>query len=377
MREIKAAVLEARGGPFRLARVLLPPPGPGEILVRVAACGICHTDLVVRAHDFGTPVPIVLGHEGAGVVETVGAGVEGLAPGDRVVLSFDSCGACPSCASGAPAYCAEFLPRNFAGLGPGGTPPYAFPDGRPLHGRFFGQSSFATHALASARNAVKIPEALPFRLAAPLGCSLQTGAGAVVNSAGARPGESLLVLGAGAVGLAAVMAGADLGLAPLVAVDRIAARCALARALGATHALAGGPGLAEALAAAAPAAPPGAGASFDIVIDTTGAPDLIALGQAVLAPRGRMVLLALPPPGTTVPLDPGRMLAGRVLRGAIEGDSDPQRFVPWLAARVLSGRFPVERLVRTYPLAAIEEAAADMAAGRTVKPVLLPEGAGA
>lgn len=371
MEQVRAAVLEARGQPFRLAEVRLPEPGPGEILVEIAAAGICHTDLAFRDLEFGTPLPMVLGHEGAGTIVATGPDVTGLAPGDRVALSYDSCGACGPCGEGAPQYCAHWALRNIAGVTDAMAPPLAFADGRPLFGRFFGQSSFATRAIAHVRNTVRIPDALPFHLAAPLGCGMQTGAGAVAHTAAARAGESLLVFGAGAVGLAAVMMARELGLGPIIAVDRVPARLELARELGATHALAGEPGLAEALAGIVPALPPATGAALDIAIDTTGVPELIEAGIAALGTRGRMVLVGITPPGVSAAFQPGSFLGGKRIIGTIEGDADPRAFVPRLAELHLAGRFPHDRLVRTYDFAAINAAAHAMESGETVKPVLL------
>lgn len=357
-----AAVVE-RGQPFALLEAERPSPGPGEILVRIKAAGICHTDLAIRDMELGTPLPMVLGHEGAGIVEAVGADVEGFAPGDRVALSYDSCGRCPVCAEGAPQYCAEFALRNISGLGPEMQPRLRLPDGRPLFASFFGQSSFAAFALSRPRNTVKLPDALPFHLAAPLGCGMQTGAGAILNTLAARPGQSLAVLGAGAVGLAAVMAARVAGMDPIVAVDRVPARLELARELGATHGLLSGDRLAADLAAIRP--------GFDAVLDTTGVPALVETGIAALGTRGTMLVLGLSPPGAEARFALAGFLGGKRIVGLIEGDADPQVFVPHLAALHLEGRFPHDRLVETFPFDEINAAAHAMESGRTVKPVLL------
>ena len=357
-----AAVVE-RAAPFALLEAEIPEPGPGEIRVAVKAAGICHTDLFFRDLDLGNPLPMVLGHEGAGVVEAVGEGVTGVAPGDRVALSYDSCGTCPVCCEGQPQYCLEWPLRNVAGVGLDMAPRLRLAGGAPLFGCFFGQSSFAPYAITRPRNTVPIPDALPFHLAAPLGCGMQTGAGAVMNTLAARPGQSLVVVGAGAVGLAAVMAARAAGMDPIVAVDRVPARLELARALGATDALPSGDGLAARLAAIR--------AGFDAIIDTTGVPALIELGIAALGPRGTMLVLAVSPPGATASFALAGFLGGKRIQGLIEGDADPQDFVPKLAALHLEGRFPHDRLVETFPFPEINRAAHAMESGQTVKPVLL------
>lgn len=360
---ITAAVVHGHGQPFELVQAELPPPGPGQLLVELRAVGICHTDLGFRDHDVGQMLPIVLGHEGAGVVLAVGDGVTHIAAGDRVALSYDSCGRCAACDDAAPQYCADFPLRNFAGVTPAMTPPMAFADGRPLFGNFFGQSSFATHALTTARNTVKIPDALPFELAAPLGCGMQTGAGVVLNSLAGRAGQSLVVFGAGAVGLAAVMAAADAGMSPIVAVDRVPGRLGLARELGATHALPSTPDLLERLRAIEPA--------FDAAFDTTGVPDLIRVATDCLGSRGRCALVAMAAPGASGDFALDAMLMGKRILGVIEGDADPREFVPRLAAMHLAGRFPHDRLVKTFAFADINDAVAAMLDGSVVKPVLL------
>ncbi len=359
-----AAVLRARGAPYALEQVDLAEPGPGQIRIRVHACGICFTDIGVQTYEQGLPLPQVLGHEGAGVVEAVGPGVTSVAPGDHVVLSYASCGHCPSCADAAPQYCQQFMALNYAGALPDGRAPMQGADG-PVAGAFFGQSSFASHAIAYERNTVKVPADLPLDLLAPFGCGMQTGAGTVYNSLAPAAGQSLAVFGTGSVGLAALMAAADIGCTPLVAVDRNAERLALAAELGATHTiLADGRDLTLALRAIMPT-------GIDHIVDTTGVGPVIRAGVEALASRGQLAMLAVTPPGTEITINPNMLLGGRALRGAVEGDADPQVFIPWLIARHLAGRFPHERLITTYPFARINEAVADMKAGKVIKPVLI------
>ena len=359
-----AAVLRARGTPYALEAVTLAAPGPGQVLVEIRACGICHTDVGVQNYEQGLPLPQVLGHEGAGVVLAVGEGVTTVERGDHVVLSYASCGDCSNCADDHPQYCSQFMALNYGGVLSDGRVPMQGSDGA-VYGGFFGQSSFATHAIAYASNTVKIPPDLDFALAAPFGCGMQTGAGTVYNSLAPRAGQSLAVFGTGSVGLAALMAAVDSGCSPVIAVDINQDRIDLAMQLGAGHGILSDPAhLAADLRAILPN-------GVDFIIDTTGIAAVIRAGTEALATRGQLAVLAVAPPGTEVSINPNLLLGGKSIRGAVEGDADPQTFIPALIERHRAGRFPHDRLVTTYPFSAINEAVADMRAGRVVKPVLV------
>ena len=359
-----AAVLRARGTPYALEAVTLAAPGAGQVLVEIRACGICHTDVGVQNYEQGLPLPQVLGHEGAGVVIAVGEGVTRVERGDHVVLSYASCGHCGNCSDDHPQYCSDFMLLNYAGLLSDGRVPMQGSDG-PVYGGFFGQSSFATHAIAYERNTVKIPADLDFALAAPFGCGMQTGAGTVYNSLAPKAGQSLAVFGTGSVGLAALMAAVDSGCSPVIAVDINQDRIDLAMQLGATHGILSDPAnLAADLRTILPN-----GVNF--IVDTTGIPAMIRAGTEALATRGQMAVLAVTPPGTEVSINPNLLLGGKAIRGAVEGDADPQVFIPELIERHRAGRFPHDRLVTTYPFSAINQAVADMRAGKVVKPVLV------
>ena len=192
---ISAAVLRAADAPYAIEQVQLNDPGPGEVLVKIAGAGLCHTDLLGRSGLVG--LPVILGHEGAGVIEAIGPGVNGLAPGDHVVLTFDSCGTCTNCLAAHPAYCAEFFPRNRTGVAVDGSTPAADLDGRPVAARWFGQSSLASHAIATGRNVVQVDPGLPLELLGPLGWGIQTGAGSVLIALGVTAGSSIAVFGTG------------------------------------------------------------------------------------------------------------------------------------------------------------------------------------
>ena len=233
--QITAAVTESQGAPFVLQELEVGELRPDEVLVKVAAAGICHTDLICRDQWFPVPLPAVLGHEGAGIVERIGSDVTAVQPGDRVAMSFHSCGACPTCRTGRPAYCHAFFEHNFASSRPADGSSALSRDGEPVHAHFFGQSSFATHAVANERNVVKLESSIPLEVVAPFGCGIQTGAGAVLNSLAVPAGSTLAVFGTGGVGLAAVLGGTIAGCTTIIGVDVNAARLELARELGATH----------------------------------------------------------------------------------------------------------------------------------------------
>lgn len=362
-----AAVVRPGTRTFAWEQVRLDAPRGDEVLVRVVGAGLCHTDLAARDGHVPLPLPAVLGHEGAGVVQAVGDRVTRLAPGDTVLLSFSSCGACAPCGRGRPAYCDTFLHRNASGSRADGTSPLQDARGERISGRFFGQSSFGALALADERCAVPVEVADEDELArlAPLGCAVQTGAGAVLNVLRPGPGDTLAVFGTGAVGLSAVMAAALTGAVRIIAVDIRPARLALARELGATDTVdAGREDVAGRLAELT------GGRGVRHAVESSGVPDVLRQAVEALAVGGTAAVLGLPPAGTRVPLDIGALLRGRTVRGVYEGDSDPAAFLPALVALHRAGRLPFDRLVRLYPPERINDAAADAASGEAVKPVL-------
>ena len=359
-----AAVVWEREQPFSMEEVDLDEPRAGEVLVRIVGVGVCHTDLIVRDQWYPVPLPAVLGHEGSGVVERVGPGVEKVRPGDPVVLSFDHCGHCSNCLQGKPSYCATFFERNFGGQRMDGSTALA-KDGQAVHSHFFGQSSFATYALASQNSVVKVPEDTPLESLGPLGCGVQTGAGAVLNSLKPEPGSSIAVFGTGAVGMSAIMAAVAAGCSTIVGVDVRPERLELARELGATHAVNG----AEVDAVEEVGRITGGGPNY--ALETTGVPEVLRQAVDALAPLGTCGIVGAPPVGTEVSLDwNGVMIPGKTVRGVIEGDSVPDVFIPLLVELNRQGRFPFERLIGYYDLDEINRAAEDAEGGGTLKPVL-------
>ncbi|MFC8626871.1 NAD(P)-dependent alcohol dehydrogenase [Streptomyces anulatus] len=358
-----AAVLRGYEDPFAVEEVILNAgPADGEILVRIAGCGLCRTDLAVRRSAGRSPLPAVLGHEGAGVVVESGGPDTGLGPGDHVVLSFDSCGRCRSCLGGAPAYCDRFAALNLFGGRTENAARFTDGAGEALAPRWFGQSSFAEYAMVPARNAVPVDASLPLELLGPLGCGFLTGAGAVLHSFAVGPGDTVAVFGAGAVGLAAVMAATAAG-ALVVAVDRHPERLARAERFHAVPldaATADLPGRIQRLT--------GGGAQY--ALDTTGSARLINDALRSLRPTGHLGLVARL--RTALPLEPGTLDRGRKISHICEGDAVPALLIPRLTGLWQAGRFPFDQLIRTYPLADINEAERDCDAGRVVKPVLIP-----
>lgn len=365
MMNTRAAVVEGVGKPFEVHQVTLDDPRPDEVLVQMVGAGLCHTDLGVRFGGIPFPLPGILGHEGAGVVVAVGSAVTRVVPGDHVVLSFTSCGQCAGCRDGHPAYCDTWLPRNLLRGGRPDGSPTVRRDGVPVGGHFFGQSSFAAHAVADERSVVKVDASVPLEYLAPLGCCLQTGFGTVWNILAPRPGSSLAVFGTGAVGLAAVMAANLLPLSTVVAIDRVPDRLALARELGATHTV-----RADTENVAAVLRDITGGSGLDNAIDTTAVPDVVRTAVDALGVRGAEAIVGAPPAGTEVSFEVQSLLGGKRILGVTLGDGEPETLIPFLVDLYRRGRLPLERLVRFYRLDELNTAAEDMHHGRTVKPVV-------
>jgi aryl-alcohol dehydrogenase len=365
MTAITAAVVRTKGGPWSLETLELDEPRDDEVLVRIKAVGICHTDLSIRDQYLPLRLPIVLGHEGAGVVERVGARVKELTPGDHVVLAPLCCGSCGNCQSGLQVYCEQFLPLNIGLRRPDGSATLRAAEGK-MHGAFFGQSSFATHALANERNAIKAPRDVPLEMLGPLGCGIQAGAGTILNALRPKAGASLAVFGAGSVGLSAIMAARLVGCTTIIAVDVKENRLQLARELGATHAINNASGdVVDQIKQLT------AGRGVDYSLDATAVPAVIRQAFDCLATPGVCAVLGLARHGTEVSFDINSLGNGRTVRGVTEGESVPKVFIPALIELWRQGRFPFDRLIRTYDFADINQAAADIASGETLKPVLL------
>jgi aryl-alcohol dehydrogenase len=363
-RKARAALVRQPQTALVLEDIDVASPLGDEVLVRMVASGICHTDVVCR-DGFPVPMPIVLGHEGAGVIEAVGPKVKHLAVGDHVLLSFNSCGACANCQSHEPAYCHQFLGLNFGGVRTEGASALS-QNGNAIHGAFFGQSSFSTLAIAREVNAVKVDKSLPLGILAPLGCGVQTGAGAVMNSLKVRAGRSIAIFGCGAVGLSAVMAAKVVGASVIVAVEPNPARRALALELGATHTI--DPNQGDVVAALKAVG----GGGVDYALDTSGIPAVAKSAVDALLPNGMLGLIGIPPPDAPMPMSIMDLyMRGLGVKCIVEGDADPQTFIPQLVALYQAGKLPVDKLIKQFPFDQINAAFTAATDGSVVKPVVL------
>lgn len=364
--QILAAVATAESAPMAIQELVLDDLRPDEVRVRMVASGVCHTDAAVRDQVIPTPLPAVLGHEGSGVVDAVGGAVTTVRPGDHVVMSANSCGTCVQCLSGRLAYCEDLFARNFGARRADGTTSLTGEDGAVGSG-FFGQSSFSTYANVAERSVVKIDAGVDLVLAAPLGCGIQTGAGAVLNELRPEPGSAIAVFGAGAVGSAAIMAAKLTGATRIIAVDIVASRLELATRLGATHTI---NSLEEDVSARLNEITGERGLNY--ALDTTALPGVLRRAADHLAVRGVLAVVGSSLPGTEVVLEIGESLnRGWTFKTVIQGSSVPQVFIPALVDLWKQGRFPVDALIETYPFAEINRAFEDSHSGRTIKPVLV------
>jgi len=373
--QITAALLARSGGhslpyadtqPIALTRLELDPPRPGELLIRIDAAGLCHSDLSVVNGDRVRPMPMALGHEATGIVEALGSADDsGFAVGDRVILAFlPSCGECARCRSGEPYMCGVGAAANGEGRLLNG--------GRRLHGdcgevhHHLGVSAFATHAVVDRRSAVKVERDLPPEIAALFGCAVLTGAGAVFNSAALKPGESALIYGLGGVGLSALLAARASGAAPLVAIDPSVEKRAIATDLGA---IALAPDEAEqALAALFPDGGP------DVVIETVGKAAVLVAAYQAARRGGRIVTVGLPNAAERLDLQALSLVAeGKTLIGSYMGSAIPARDIPRYIALWKAGRLPVERLLTSvHPLSEINDLLDSLAAGQAIRQIMVP-----
>jgi aryl-alcohol dehydrogenase len=309
------------------------------------------------------PQPIVLGHEGAGLVEAVGESVTKVKQGDRVILSGDSCGNCPSCQVGLPSYCYEFFGRNFGGGRGDGTTPLSV-NGESVH-TFMGQGSFATHVVCHDRNVIKVADDAPLELLGPLGCGVITGAGAVINSLKVSVGKSIAVFGTGSVGLSGIMAAKLVGAGKIIAIDLREDRLKLARELGATHTInPGKESIPEAIKKIT-------GNGVDFTLETTALMSILRQAIDVLALRGTCGFVGGAPEDSELTFVTSHVMnGGRTIRGIILGDTNPEEFLPKLIELQALGRFPLEKLVTFYTFGDINRAIEDSLNGKCIKPII-------
>lgn len=364
--QIEAAIVHEEGGPFDIETVELDEPRADELVIEIVSTGVCHADIIGRDQEFPTSLPAVFGHEGAGVVRDIGAHVTEVEPGDNVVMTFDHDGTCPNCRQGNVAYCDEFFTRNFeSGRPSDGSSPIS-KDGKEIDGTFFRQSSFATHSIASERNVVTVPEEAPLELLGPLGCGVQTGAGGVINALAPKPGSSLVIFGAGSVGLSGLLGANIVGCSDVVLIDLNQDRLEKAADLGATATI-NPTEVDDVVDAIKSELDRGA----DYALETTGKPTVLRQATDCLASSGECGIIGAPPMGTEVSLDVNHILnGGRSVRGIVEGDSVPKEFIPDLLDLYQQGKFPFDELVTFYEFDEINRAVADVESGECIKPVL-------
>jgi len=364
--QVTAAVARTPNTDLTIEQLELDDLRPGEVRVRMVASGVCHTDAIVRDQVYPTPLPAVLGHEGAGVVEAVGSSVTTVDPGDHVLLAAAYCGHCNRCRAGQMAYCENLFAADFGGRRTDGSTALS-KDGEVISSHFFGQSSFATYANVVEESVIKIDADVPLEIVAPLGCGIQTGAGTVLNELKPSLSSTLVVLGTGAVGAGAIMAGRVAGCSKVIAVDIHESRLELARELGATDTInTKDVDLTEEIMRLTE------GKGADYVIDTTARPQLLRQAAEALGIRGTLVLVGAAAPGTEVTFEIGLSLVkGWTFKTVVQGSSVPQVFIPKLIELWKEGRFPIDKLVKSYPLEQINQGFADSASGITVKPVVI------
>jgi aryl-alcohol dehydrogenase len=364
--KVRAAVLRASGAPLEIEDVLLEAPRPTEVRVRVVATGVCHTDMVVRDQLFPTPLPIILGHEGAGVVDAVGSAVTTVQPGDHVVMTYMSCGLCLPCETGHPAHCTHMHPLNFGGGRlDGSSSACGCGNNHAIHAHFFGQSSFSTYTIANERNVVKVSKQAPLELLGPLGCGIQTGAGSVLNALRVEAGSSFAAFGAGAVGLAAVMAAKVAGATTIIAVDVTPSRLELALELGATHVI----NSREEDPVQRIQAITQGGVNYSL--ECSGRSEVLRQAIDALTTLGTCGIVGATKMGTEVAFNINDvMIPGKRIMGIVQGDVVANAFIPKLVDLYLQGRFPFDKLCKFYEFDEVNQAMADSERGVTIKPIL-------
>jgi aryl-alcohol dehydrogenase len=362
MRQVTAAVSRDDSGVLQFETLTLGDPRPDEVVVEVAFAGICHTDIKAAHGEQGARKPAVFGHEGAGVVVEVGTSVTSLKPGDRVMMTHLSCGECRSCARGDTSYCLNSRALNMLAGRLDGSSGFECSE---VHSHFFGQSSFATFALANVRNAIKVPDDIPLSSAATMGCGVMTGAGAVLNVLAVKPETSIVVTGTGAVGLAAIMAARIVGASRIIGVDLVDHRLELARQMGATDVF----NAADSDVVAKIQKACAGGAQY--AVEASGSPRALTTALGALGLHGACVIVGAA--GDVDGTFRWRDLQRRAItiRGCVVGDARVREFIPQLFQYYREGRLPLEKMIAYYDFAQINAAMANAAAGGDIKPVLI------
>ena len=369
--KIQAALAHSNGASLSIEEIDIVEPGSNDILVKIVATGLCHTDLTVL-NNAPLPWPAVLGHEGAGIVEAIGSNVTKVAVGDHVIMTTASCGKCKNCLEGQPSYCVSFRDMNMSGgYCADGSCSHSQND-KPVFARFLGQSSFASHSLTTERSVVKLDAELPLDLLAPLGCGIQTGAGAVLNTLKARAGSSIVIFGAGAVGLSALMAAKISGCTTIILVDKIESRLDLAIELGATHTINAG-NESDVVAKIAELTEGGA----DYSVEAIGVPAVMTQAIHALGLNGIAVLVGIAGPEASVSFNPTLVQSKRLsIKGSMMAGENAVAdiFIPQLINYWQKGLLPIEKLISYYDFENINDAIHDAHDGSAIKPILrLPQ----
>ena len=374
MISFKAAVLDtcttarpfSESRPLTLETIDADGPKAHEVLVRIDAASLCRSDLSVITGVRPWPMPIVPGHEASGIVEETGAGVEGVSPGDRVVLVYQpQCGVCPCCVAGDPHLCAPGLAANRAGKLLSGGPRLSL-NGDTLH-HHMGLSAFAEMAVVSQHSLVKVDSALPAEIAALLGCAVMCGAGSVIHSGGVRPGETVAIAGIGGVGASAILGARLAGAGRIIAVDPDAEKRRSAIGLGATDAVAGGPSAADEILEMT-------GGGVDCAVETAGVLGAFDTAYAATRRGGRIVTVGLASPETPFSLDiAAHVTSAKTIRGSYMGSCNPRIDIPRFVELHAAGRFPVDKLItHRMPLSDVNTALENMAASAALRQILTP-----
>jgi aryl-alcohol dehydrogenase len=362
--KIKAAVTREKGK-FEFDTIEIAEPKVGEVLIKMIASGVCHTDAAVLHQFLPVTYPMVLGHEGVGIVEQTGPGVTGLKKGDPVIMSFPSCGECEKCHEGHPYACDDSFQLFFGGAYKDGTKRLS--DSKGDISSLFGQGSFATYAVTDQRNAVKVDKDVDLKTLCSLGCGVQTGAGAVLLRMKPEPGSSLVVYGCGAVGMSGVMAGKIAGCSTIIAVDVVDSRLEMAKQFGATHVINGKQVKAHEEIKKITG---GKGAKYGL--ESSGVPALVPQLLDSMAREGLAVLVSVTGPAEVpIRLEPQLMSPSVTLAGLVEGGANPKTFIPELVKFFKEGRLPVDKMCAYYKFEEIEKAFHDSHTGAVIKPILV------
>jgi S-(hydroxymethyl)glutathione dehydrogenase / alcohol dehydrogenase len=357
----RAAVCRAFGAPLTVETIELKPPGPGEVLIKTAACAICHSDISYIDGAWGGELPAVYGHEAAGVVEAVGPGVTRLKPADHAVATLiRNCGFCPACAEGAPVFCEEVFPLDKA-------TPLRDGEGKPIV-QGLRTGAFAEHIVVDASQAVAIPQDMKLDSAALIACGVLTGIGAVVNTANVKAGSSVVVIGCGGVGLNSVQGARLAGCDPIIAIDVAAEKLAAAREFGATHTInARGENVEGRVKELTN------GRKADWVFVTVGVKGAAEQGASLMKRNGGTVLVGMPASDVTATIDPGWLAAdGQRILGSKMGSARPLIDVPKIVALYRDGRLKLDELVTgRYPLERINDAVASSRSGAALRNVIV------